>query len=250
MRVLVTGASRGIGAAVARRFAREGAHVALLARSQTAPSHTQLEGTLVDVARDIEVLGGHALPLFADLRDASETSAAVRSALSALGGRLDVLVNNASVLDLSEKPSEHRASLCMDVNARGTLSVSLACREALCTAGGAVVTLSPPVRLDRPEWLAGHTHYTVSKYAMTLTTLGMAGEGIRANCVWPRHTVATAATRRLESQVPGAYTRGRSPDDVAEAVYVLATSTRSGEALLDDEVLPLPPSAAPLDLFV
>ena len=246
-RVLVTGASRGIGAAVARRYAREGAIVALVARSRDAPVHAGLEGTLDEVARDVERLGGVAVPLVGNVRhDAYDVAT---SALRALGG-LDVLVNNASALDLAHRPSAAKAALVLDVNARGTLLTSLACADALRESGGAMVTLSPPVNLAKPEWIAAHPHYTVSKYAMTLSTLAFAQDGVRANCLWPRHTVATAATARLEAAVPGAYSRGRAADLVAEAIYALAASPRSGEALFDDEVIDMPPTDAPLDLFV
>jgi citronellol/citronellal dehydrogenase len=249
LRVLVTGASRGIGAAVARRYARDGAHVALLARSARAPSHSGLDGTLEAVARDVRRLGGTATVVPADLREPYGVHAAASAAVHALGG-LDVLVNNGSALELSKRPKAKRAALVLDVNARGTLAVSLACAPALREAGGAMVTLSPPIDLARPEWIAAHPHYTVSKYAMTLATLGFAADGVRANCLWPRHTVATAATAALEARVPGAHSRGRDVDLVAEAVRALARSTRSGEALYDDEVWAMPPTDAPLDLFV
>lgn len=253
-RVLITGASRGIGAAVARCFARRhpGAHIALLARSASKPSHPALEGTLLDVARDCEALGAMALPIEMDLR--GDARHAVRSAVHSFGG-LDVLVNNASALNVSARPSEKQVSLVTDVNVKGTLAVSLACAEALRLSEGSMVTMSPPVDLDRPEWIAGHPHYTVSKYAMTMMTLGFAATGIRANCLWPRYMVSTAATKTLEmaAGADGAYSRGRPPEDVADAIYALATSDLSGHALYDDEAypdMPPPPKGAPLDAFV
>ena len=251
MRAIVTGASRGIGAAVARRLARvPGAKIALLARSLDAPSHRTLEGTLDEVAADVRELGATAVPIAVDLRDAHEAACAVHTALQAFGGgRLDLLVNNASALDLQRRPPPARTSLVIDVNARGTLAVALACANTLKASGGAMVTLSPPVRLDKPEWIASHPHYTLSKYAMTLATLGFAADGVRANTLWPRRTVATAATRSLEDVLEGAFTRGRHPDDVARAVHSLALSDRRGECLFDDEVVHMPNSDAPLDLF-
>lgn len=261
LRVLVTGASRGIGASVARRFARAGAHVALLARSHTRPAHSGLRGTLAAVAEEVDALGGYAYTARLDLRDdPSLVQQTVRRTIHALGG-LDVLVNNASVLDVSPHPKASRLSLAMDANAKGTLAVSLECLSALRESGGSMVTLSPPIDLSHPQWIAAHPHYTISKYAMTLATLGFATDDrIRANCVWPRHTVATAATQRLEASgtLPHAHSRGRDPERLADNLYALARSQVSGHALLDDSIallldrpdLALPRTDAPLDAFV
>lgn len=257
LRVLITGASRGIGAAVARCYARRhpGVHLALLARSSLRPVHSALRGTLQEVAKDCEDLGAVALPLQVNLQDPVCTDAVVRNALRAFGG-LDVLVNNASALDTRARPKPKHTALVTDVNVRGTLVVSLACADALSESGGAMVTLSPPIDTQRPDYLARHVHYTVSKYAMTHMTLGFAAEGIcRANCLWPRYTVSTAATEALELNglAKGAFSRGRDPEEVAEAVVALAASPLSGMALLDDEALPTmrpPPEKAVLDLFV
>jgi NAD(P)-dependent dehydrogenase (short-subunit alcohol dehydrogenase family) len=254
LRVLVTGASRGIGAAVARAYGRAGAHVALLARSDVRASHARLEGTLREVAADVEYLGGRATVVRADLRDAEASRAAARGAVASLGG-LDVLVNAASALELSQRPSAAKAALVHGVNVLGTLSVCVECADALHASDhGAMVTFSPPVDLGRADWIAAHPHYTTSKYAMSLMTMGYAGEGLYANCLWPRHTVATAATALLEQAAPsvyaGAHSRGRSPDDVAAAVLALAASDRAGECLFDDEVVSMPPTDAPKDLFV
>ena len=250
MRAIVTGASRGIGAAVARRLAAPGARIALLARSHDAPSHRGLEGTLAEVAKDVEAGGATAIPIAVDLRDPHAATDAAARALVALGGELTLLVNNASALDLQSRPPPGRQSLVLDVNARGTLAVSLACVDALKACDGAMVTLSPPVRLDKPEWIAAHPHYTLSKYAMTLATLGFAADGVRANTLWPRRTVATAATQSLETVLEGAFTRGRHPDDVARAVRALALSAHRGRCFFDDELIVLPRALdAPLDLF-
>lgn len=251
MRVLVTGASRGIGAAVARRVALQypgKARIGLLARSMRHPSHAGLEGTLEGVAQELRSLGAKEVHVErADLKDADETSRATQRLVEALGGKLDLLVNNASALDLHRRPTPKQAGLVLDVNVKGTLAVSLACADAL--RGGAMVTLSPPLS-ERYDWIADHPHYTVSKYAMTTMTLGFSADGVRANTLWPRHTVATAATERLEAVVEGAHSKGRHPDDVALAVLSLAASKRTGEMLFDDEVAPLAPTEAPLDLFV
>jgi citronellol/citronellal dehydrogenase len=243
-RVLVTGASRGIGRATALRFAAEGASVALLARSHSAPVHRFLEGSLCEVARDVEALGGSALPLACDLRDTAATQRAIRTVLDAWGGELDVLVNNASALDLAHTPTPKQASLVLDVNARGTLVAALECERALRATGGAMVTLSPPVDLRHAVRIAAHPHYTLSKYAMTMVALGMAERGIASNSLWPRHLIATAATASLERRVPGAHSKGRAPSEFADVVYALAHSERTGQMLYDDEVLPMPATEA------
>lgn len=239
LRVLITGASRGIGAAVARRFANENAHIALLARSSDRPAHSNLSGTLLEVAQDVEARGGSAWVFGMDMWDDPKLiRRQVHNAIGVLGG-LDVLINNASALDVSCEPTAIKTSLVMDVNAKGTLSVCLECAPALRESVGSMVTLSPPIDLSRPDWIAAHPHYTISKYAMTMATLGFASDGIRANCVWPRHTIATAATKRLETMgaLPHAYTKGRDPKTLANIVYALATQPHlSGHAMLDDEV--------------
>lgn len=253
MRVLVTGASRGIGAAVARAFAQKhgaDATIAVLGRSLSEPSHGALSGTLLETMRAVESFGAGAIPLQANLRCAEETVDAVRSALRSLGG-LDVLVNNASALDLQGR-TIRQMDLVHQVNARATLLMNTECRGALEESSGSVVTMSPPIRLGRLEWISPHPAYTVSKYSMTLSTLAFASERVRANCLWPRYTVATSATRRLERLgAPGApHAEGRPAEDVALAVYALATSTAwNAQTLFDDDVIQLPPTRAPLDLF-
>ena len=252
LRVLVTGASRGIGAAIAREFADRQAHVALLARSMSAPSHRLLRGTLMNVACEVSARGGMAFAFPVDLRDpVRRTPPHARPCARSAGSTCS---HNASALDVEKRPSPGRASLVLDVNVRGTVAVSLACADALRDSGGAMVSLSPPVDTSRLDWIAAHPHYTVSKYAMSLATLGFAADGIRANTLWPARTVATAATERLEeSQLyPGAFSKGRPASDVARAVVEVALSDRSGQALLDEDVLPhlLADDGAPPDLFV
>ena len=252
MRVLITGASRGIGAAVARAFARKhgaDAQICLLARSLDSPSHTGLDGTLARTAREVEAHGALALPLLADVRDATTLQRTMQAALHAFGG-LDVLVNNASALWVPEddgaawgRSPADKLDLVHSVNARATLLGLDACRDALEASRGSVVTLSPPIRLGRLEWIARHPAYTLSKYNMTLATLAYAtASGVRANCLWPKRTVATAATWMLEQRggVEGAFSRGRSADDVAEAVHELAVGRPelNARALYDEEVLP------------
>lgn len=259
MRVLITGSSRGLGRAMAIAFAREhgaNAKIALLSRSHVRPSHPSLEGNLLQLKRELVREYGSTVHTFeADLRDPIATHETVRHATDVLEGGIDVLVNNASALDLAASPSAKRIALVMDVNARGTLAVASAAEPGLRAAQGAMITLSPPIDLTRHDWIGNHPHYTVSKYAMTLATLGFSARGIRAATLWPKRTAATAATARLEAVLPGAHSKGRDPDEVANAVLLLAKGLRQGrfvgDTLFDEEVdRKMSVVDAPLDLFV
>ena len=238
---------------MAQAFARKhGKDVTLLllGRSLSAPHHERLSGTLLDVKRSVEELGSTAIPIRADLRHVDEVIKSVRSAIRVVGG-LEVLINNASALEL--KATRKCTDLLYEVNTRATLLLNAECRPALEANRGSIVTMSPPIRKVRIDWISPHPAYTISKYSMTLATLSAASHSIRANCLWPRHTVATHATKRLEDSlgVDGVYSRGRPPEDVADAVYALATSeSTTGRSLYDDEVLQnMPSTNAPLDLF-
>ena len=252
MRVLITGGSRGIGSAVARSVARRypGSKITLMSRSFSEPRHSALQGTLLETARDVEKLGSVALPIEVDMRDTHTLSEAIQKSISAFGG-LDILVNNASALCMDATPKARKIALVTDVNVRGTLVATMACENALRESNGSVVTVSPPIDMRRCDWIADRIPYTVSKYSMTLATLGMAARGIRSNCIWPRHTVRTAATALIErSGVPGAHSLGRDPDEFAEALVQLAESDRTGETLFDDELgLDMRHCDAPLDLY-
>lgn len=256
LRVLVTGASRGIGRAVAAVFAQKlgaGVSVALLGRSLREPSHAKLRGTLQEAAAEVESHGAIAIPVQADLADGPSTEAALQAAITSLRG-LDVLVNNASVLVTDPTPPRRHIDLMHAVNTRGTLLALHAARPFLQASGGTVVTMSPPADVaSRRSNVSPHAAYTLSKISMTLATLAENDWGVRANCLWPARTVATAATRLLEQRGnEGVYSRGRRAEDVAAVVYELAVRRRDlrGQALLDEELVDMRATAAPKDLFV
>lgn len=238
--VFMSGGSRGIGLAIGVRAARDGANVAFLAKTDTPDP--RLPGTVHTAAAEIEAAGGQALPLVGDLRDADRVKEAVEEAAARFGG-IDICVNNASVLNLSatEELPVKRFDLMQAVNSRGTFVLTQACLPHLRRAESAhVLTLSPPLNLS-PHWLGRHPGYTLAKYGMTLLTLGFAEElrsdGVHANCLWPRTTIATAAVQNLMGG-DGATARARRPEIVADAAHAVLTSDRSGECLIDDEVLP------------
>lgn len=244
--VLVTGASRGIGLAIALRVAGDGANVAILGKTETP--HPKLPGTIHDAARAVDEAGGKALAVPCDIRDEAAVQAAVDATLARFGA-LDVVVNNASAISLTgtlETPVK-RYDLMMDVNVRGTWVVSRACLPHLVEAARAgrnphILTLSPPPDLE-PKWFAPHVAYTISKYGMSLATLGLAAEfrkdGVAVNALWPRTVIATAAI----AMIPGASERTammRKPGIVADAAHaILSRDARSctGRFFIDEDVL-------------
>ena len=256
--VMITGASRGIGEAIALRVARDGANVVLAGRSLSEPSHRALRGTLEAVADKVERAGGRALPIALDVRDEAQIGAAVRGAVSHFGS-LDALVNNASAIDIGPHPPAARIDLMHQVNARGALLCGRHCAPHLGRGKhrGHILSLAPPVRGGlEPRWIAPHPGYTMSKYGMTAATLAFAPE-LCANTLWPARVVATAATEMLERQTGRpVFSRGRDPAFTAAAAHRLLCSDLSGQMLLDEEVLPPPrpteagAEAAPVDLFV
>ena len=198
--LFISGGSRGIGLAIALRAARDGANVALIAK--TAEPHPRLEGTVYTAAAQIEAAGGRALPVVGDIRDEAQVAAAVAQAVERFGG-IDVCVNNASAINLSgtEALEIKRYDLMQSINTRGTFVVSRACIPHLKrSANPHILTLSPPVSLE-PRWLGPHVGYTIAKYGMTLCALGFAAEfaddGIASNALWPRTLIATAAVQNL-----------------------------------------------------
>jgi citronellol/citronellal dehydrogenase len=240
--LFISGASRGIGLAIGVRAARDGANVALIAK--TAEPHPKLEGTVHTAAQAIEDAGGKALPIVGDIRDEGSVAAAVAQTVERFGG-IDVCVNNASAINLSpmlELPPK-RYDLMQDINVRGTFVVTQACLPHLLESGNAhVLTLSPPLNLN-PRWFANHVAYTVAKYGMTMVALGVAEEfrdrGVASNALWPRTIIATAAVQNLLGG-DAAMARSRRPEIMADAAHAVLTRPAreaTGNCYLDDEVL-------------
>src|ERR687889_285066 len=240
--ILMSGGSRGIGLAIAARAARDGARVALIAK--TTEPHPRLPGTIYTAAEEIEAAGGEALPIVGDIRDAEAVDAAVAQTVDKWGG-IDLVVNNASAINLSPMRDLEvkRFDLMQQINARGTFVVTRACLPHLRESDHAhVLTLSPPLSAD-PKWLRGHSAYTLSKMGMTMLTLGLAADeadaGIAANCLWPRTIIATAAVQNLLGG-DEAMARARTPEilaDAAHAVLIRDPRSTTGNTFIDDEVL-------------
>jgi citronellol/citronellal dehydrogenase len=240
--VVMSGGSRGIGLAIAVALARAGARIALLAK--TDQPHPRLPGTIHTAAEDIEAAGGEALAVVGDVRDDAQVEAFVAAAAERWGG-VDIVVNNASAINLApiaELPPK-RYDLMLDINTRGTYLLTRAALPHLRESSHAhVLTLSPPLSTD-PRWLRGHAAYTISKMGMTMLTLGVAederGQGIGANCLWPRTLIATAAVQNLLGG-DEAMARARTPEIVADAARVILERDpreATGNAYIDDEVL-------------
>ncbi|MDP2760551.1 MAG: NAD(P)-dependent oxidoreductase [Sideroxyarcus sp.] len=239
--IFITGASRGIGREIALRCARDGAQVVITGKTVTP--HPKLPGTIDSVAQEVTAAGGRALAIQLDVRDEDALAAAVAQAAAHFGG-IDVLINNASAISLTPTlaTSAKRLDLMWDVNMRATFLSAQACIPYLKNAVNPhVLTLSPPLNLD-PKWFAPHVAYTMSKYGMSLCTLGMAREfaadGIAFNCLWPRTTIATAA---IEFNFPPEILRAsRKPAIVADAAHAILlrdSKTYSGQCLVDESVL-------------
>ena len=240
--IFMSGGSRGIGLAIAVRAARDGARVALMAK--TAEPHPKLPGTIYSAAEAIKAAGGEALPIVGDIRDADGVEQAVTQTVERFGG-IDIVVNNASAINLSSMANLEvkRFDLMQQINTRGTFVVTRACLPHLRESNAAhVLTLSPPLSAD-VRWLRGHSAYTVSKMGMTMLTLGLADDeaetGVAANCLWPRTIIATAAVQNLLGG-DEAMVRARTPEIMADAAReILVREPRSctGNAFIDDEVL-------------
>jgi citronellol/citronellal dehydrogenase len=240
--VFISGGSRGIGLEIALRAARDGANLALIAK--TRDPHPKLPGTVYTAAAEIEAAGGQALPIVGDIRDEAQVEAAVAQTVERFGG-VDVCVNNASAINLSgtETLDMKRYDLMQDINTRGTFVVSRACIPHLRKSENPhILTLSPPISIE-PRWLGPHVAYTISKYGMTMCALGFAAEleadGIASNALWPRTLIATAAVQNLLGG-DAAMAKSRTPDIMADAAYAILSRPpmeQTGKELIDDEVL-------------
>ena len=238
--IFITGASRGIGKAIALRVAREGANVIIAAKS--VEENAKLGGTIFSTAKEVEAAGGQALAVQCDIRSEDQVQAAVSQAVDKFGG-IDILVNNASAISLTptEQTEPKRFDLMHDINVRGTFFVTKACIPHLKKSGNAhILTLSPPVNLN-PKWLKGHIAYTLSKYNMSLMTMGWAEElkpfNVAANALWPRTTIDTAAVRNLLGGETLAK-MSRTPDILADAAYLVFSkpSSFTGNCLIDEDL--------------
>jgi citronellol/citronellal dehydrogenase len=240
--LFITGASRGIGLAIALRAARDGAKIAIAAKTD-AP-HPKLPGTIHTAAAEIEAAGGRALPLMVDVRDEEAVKAAIERTAAHFGA-LDIVVNNASAIGLTPAATTdmRRFDLMHQVNARGSFMVSkYAIPHLERAANPHILMLSPPLDM-KTKWFAPHTAYSMAKFGMSLVVLGLAGElkpkGIAVNALWPRTTIATSAIRNLLGG-DEVVRRSRTPDivaDAAHAVFAKSAKSFSGNFLIDDSFL-------------
>ena len=240
--LFITGASRGIGKAIALRAAKDGANIAIAAK--TTEPHPTLEGTIYTAAEEIEAAGGKALALVVDVRDEGQVEAAIKKTVETFGG-IDILVNNASALSMTPTLNTpmKRFDLMHQINYRGTFLVSQKAIPHLKKADNPhVLTLSPPINLN-PNWFARHVAYTISKYNMSLCVLGMAEEfksvGIAFNALWPKTTIGTAAVKNN----PGGehvVNASRTPEIMADAAYRILTKdsrTITANFFVDEDFL-------------
>ena len=239
--IFITGASRGIGREIALRCARDGAHLVLAAK--TVQPHAKLPGTIHSVAAEVEAAGGRALALQVDVRDENAVRDAVDRAVAEFGG-IDILVNNASAIMLTGTVATpmKRFDLMFGVNVRGTFACSQACIAHLAKSSNAhILNLSPPLNMDG-KWFRDHTAYTMSKYGMSMCTLGMSAElapqRIGVNSLWPRTTIATAAIEvNFPAQVLQASRKPAIMADAAYAIFNRDSSQHTGNFYIDEAVL-------------
>ncbi|MGA9010670.1 MAG: NAD(P)-dependent oxidoreductase [Xanthobacteraceae bacterium] len=242
--LFITGASRGIGLAIALRAARDGANVAIAAK--TATPHPKLQGTIYTAADEIERAGGKALPLMVDVRDEALVQDALAKTAARFGG-IDIVINNASAISLTPvaRTDMKRFDLMHQINARGTFVVSKFAIPYLAKAANPhILMMSPPLDM-KEKWFAPHTAYAMAKFGMSMVVLGLAGElrpqGIAVNALWPRTLIATAAVQNLLGGA-GMMQRGRKPEIVADAAYAVFAKPShefTGNFLIDDNFLAL-----------
>ena len=240
--LFITGASRGIGKAIALRVAQDGANIAVVAK--TKEPHPKLPGTVYSSVEDIESVGGNAIPCIADIRFEDQIQAAIDVTVDKFGG-IDILVNNASAINLSPtlEIEMKRYNLMFSVNVRGTFLCSKLCIPFLKKAENPhILNLSPPLNMD-PKWFKNNLAYTMAKYGMSMCVLGMAEEfkndGIAVNALWPRTSIATAAVRNLLGG-KSAVRHSRKPEIVADAAYFILTKPSkecTGNFFIDEEIL-------------
>jgi len=240
--LFITGASRGIGLAIALKAARDGANIAIAAK--TIAPHPKLEGTIYSAAEQIEAKGGKALPIPCDVRDEEQVKSAIKQAAQRFGG-IDIVVNNASAIQLTRTPETEmkRFDLMQQVNARATFMVSKYAIPYLENAKNPhILMLSPPLDMQE-KWFAPHLAYTMSKFGMSLVVLGLAGElrdkKIAVNALWPRTTIATAAIKNLLGG-DEMMRASRSPQIMADAAYAIfmkSAASFTGNFLIDDTFL-------------
>ena len=240
--LFITGASRGIGLAIALRAARDGANIAVAAK--TADPHPKLPGTIYSAAKEIEAAGGKALPLVVDVRDEANVAAAIEQTAQKFGG-IDICINNASAIQLTPTTMTDmkRYDLMHQINTRGTFMVSKYCVPHLKKAANPhILNLSPPLDMSE-KWFANHVAYTMAKYGMSMCVLGMAGEfradGIAVNGLWPRTGIATAAIRNALAGDEG-MKMCRTPEIKADAAHVILTKRSrefTGNFCIDDTLL-------------
>lgn len=242
--IFISGASRGIGLAIVKRAAADGANVAIAAK--TTDPHPKLPGTIFSAAEEVEAAGGKALPIACDIREEDQVVAAARRTAETFGG-IDILINNASAINLTptEATPMKRFDLMMGVNTRGTYLCTQACLPYLKQSGERkrnphILTLSPPLNME-PRWFAPHVAYTMAKYGMSMCVLGHSEEfrsyGIAVNALWPRTVIQTAALQMIPGVKPE---HCRTPEimaDAAHAVLISDAAANTGNFYIDDEVL-------------
>ena len=240
--VLITGASRGIGKAIALRLAKEGANIVIAAKS--VEEDPRLGGTIFSVAEEVEAAGGKALAVQVDIRFEEQIQAMVQKVVEKFGG-IDVVINNASAIQLTptEQTDTKRFDLMQSINVRGTFLVGKHCIPYLKKGKNPhIITLSPPINLN-PKWLGGHIAYTITKYSMSMLALGWAAElkgaGVASNALWPRTTIDTAAVRNLLGGEALAK-MSRKPEMIADAVFYILrrpSAECTGNTFIDEEVM-------------